>query len=149
MEAFWDGFEKRAAESDEPSWWEKQKGAARAQADGEKGIKKYVVSEEHYKKRLKGSLLGGLKGGAVGGAGGAALGGLAGALHSGRKGALAGAALGGLGGLFVGEGVGSGHGQWKVDKEHLKSKGIEGDWLGRHKFSPEAKAKYIDAYKKK
>jgi hypothetical protein len=62
---------------------------------------------------------------------------------------MKGAILGGIAGLAGGSGVGAGHGTWKVDKEFLKEKGIEGDFWGRHKFSPEAKAKYIDAYKKK
>ena len=39
MESFWNGFEKQAKDKkDDASWWEKQKGLARATRKGESGL---------------------------------------------------------------------------------------------------------------
>lgn len=141
MELFFKGFEKQAAKNDDPSWWEKQKGVYRAMQASDKGVGQFLANSELVGDRMKRGLGHGL----VGAAGGAGLGALAGAGHSGSRGALVGAGLGGLAGLLGGDV----HGQYTADKKYLDRRGIKQKYLGLSSdFSPEAKKKYIDKYKK-
>lgn len=140
--------EKKAAKK-EPGYWEKQKGIVRASTDGGKKGKgsSYigVANQDLIKEKLKGTATGAGKGALIGGAGGVALG-LAKGMKGGKgKAALLAGALGGLGGALVGSDVGA----YKANQKYLKRKGIDSNWMGLStKFSPEAKKKYIDDYKK-
>jgi len=132
-------YEKLAADED-PSWWESQKGVSKAMARGDKGLSRLVADPELIGERMTKGLGHGL----VGAGGGAVLGGAAGAMLGRRRGsaalgALLGGATGGLGGQI--------HGQSKADREFLKKRGIilgRFAGLGKSKFSPEAKKKYLD-----
>lgn len=156
MESFWNGFEKQAKDKkDDSSWWEKQKGLARATRKGESGLGLVLAHPELLKKRRaygKKDALEGLKNFGLGGAAAGAGAGLYHAVHSGRpktKGALIGAGLGGVLGGAIGADTGLTTGMLRADKQYAKRKGIETSMLGFHKFSPEAKKKYIDAYRDK
>lgn len=122
--------EKTAAEGDvKPSWWAGQKAQSRAMRAGDKGVKKYLASNELVGKRMKGMV----GGGALGAGGGALLGHV-----SGRPGGKAlGAAVGGLLGMAAGAG--------RAEKDYLKSKGIKQRWggLASPHMSSEAAKKYL------
>lgn len=146
-------FDKNANEEKEPGWLEKQIAAGRAMRRGDKGMGRFLASDEVIDGRTIGGLKGGLLGLGIGAGSGAAIGGLLGknlhpfdTLTRTRKfKAILGAMLGGGMGLGVGRGVGV----YKHDQKHLKEKGIDVSNLGlKVKFSPEAKAKYIDAHNK-
>ena len=113
----------------QPSWWAGQKAQTRAMRAGDKGLKKYVASDELVGKRYKG-LLGG---GVLGGLGGAALGSLSNAPGSKTLGAL------------VGAGLGAGVGAGRADKKYLESKGIKQRWggLASPHMTEEAAKKYL------
>jgi hypothetical protein len=135
---FWNGFEKRA-EDKEPTWWQGQKGAYRAMRRSDKGFGAIIASPELVKERLKETGKGALIGTSLGALGGAGIGALLG--HPGI-----GAGLGG----FVGFEGGTLHGANKANKKYLTERGIDSRWGGLSlRFSPEAKAKYIDKYEKK
>lgn len=136
------GFEKQSKQENKPSWYEREKGVVRAMTDNKNlGGHIGLVNWPHVKERLKKSL----SHGAVGGIGGAGAGAAIGALTKGRHGIGAGALIGGLTGLAAGDA----HGIYHADKKYLKDRGIDTKHLGlSHEFSPEAQAKYIDAFKK-
>lgn len=139
--------EKKAAKkSDKVSWYEGQKGVNRAIRMSDKGMGRLFTSpkyrEDVYKGQMKGMGKGALTGSTAGGAAGAIMG------AKGRKGkaALLGAVIGALPGVLIGQGVGAN----TAIKKHLKAKGIDSSYMGlSNKFSPEAKKKYIDKYRKK
>ena len=156
MNSFWNGFEKQAKDKkDDSSWWEKQKGVQRAMRKSDSGWGRVVVAPKLLKKRYKEMKKDSLKGLGIGGISGALLGAGSGLHHeisSGRhktKGVLIGAGLGRLLGGAIDVATGLNSGMLRADKEHLKSRGIERGWFGKHKYSPEAKKKYIDAYRDK
>lgn len=139
---------KKSAKQKEPGWFAKQKGLQKATRSSDKGLGKYITDPELSKKMRSGGTKGFLRGipyGSLAGAGAGAIYSIA--KKSPYKGTIIpmSSILGGLEGGAIGQMIG----QNRAMKEHLKGKGIESKYLGlKLKFSPEAKKKYIDAYKK-
>lgn len=145
QQAFWSEVEaiqamqKIAAEEEDPSWLEKQKGQYRAMRAGDKGVDLLLAHPDLVGQRVTKGVKGAATGGLIGVPIGALLGLLAAKRGNKAEAATLGAALGTLG-IPVGQTVG----QMEADRKWLADKGITQTYGGLSaEFSPEAKAKYI------
>jgi hypothetical protein len=133
--------EEKEKKHPKASYWDSTKARWRAVRERKDGKINKILPGAPYVKR---TLIDTTKGALAGGGGGAALGALI-AKAMGKKvgaGAGFGGGIGAQGGSYVGAAVGA--------EKHWRKRGIKHDGLDmKVRLSPEARAKYIDAFKKR